>query len=200
MFAKRIALSLAAVGIGGLILSGSGLVHAQTAPEASTRGLVGQVRDLDGHSFLLTQNGTGETFNVLLDGFDASTALTTHASGGQAQFQNGAQVAVLVDGNLTAVQILVKPSRPTVLPFSGAVTTIENGTMTVVRPNGESMTVQIPSRKSAPQAGAVVMGFARASDSRGAPPVSIGLTTAEEMRSRLEGFLDEANSAASDRP
>ena len=44
------------------------------------------------------------------------------------------------------------------------------------------------------------MGFARASDSRGAPPISTGLTTAEEMRSRLEGFVDKANSAASYRP
>ncbi len=200
MFARRIALSLAAVGFGGLIFSGSGLVHAQTPSETSARGLVGQVRELNEDSFLLIQNGTGETFNVLLDGFDASTALTTHGSGGQAQFQNGAQVAVLVDDGMTAVQILVKPSRPTVLPFSGAVTSVENGTLTVVRPSGESMTVQIPSRESAPQAGAVVMGFARASDSRGAPPVSIGLTTAEEMRSRLEGFLDEANSAASHQP
>ena len=43
---------------------------------------------------------------------------------------------------------------------------------------------------------AVVMGFARASGNRGAPPVSTGLTTAEEMRGRLEGFLDEANDAA----
>ena len=199
MFARRIALSLAAVGLAGLIFSGSGLVHAQTPSETSARGLVGQVRELNEDSFLLIQNGTGETFTVLLDGFDASTALTT-PGGGQAQFQNGAQVAVLVDDGMTAVQILVKPSRPTVLPFSGAVTSVENGTMTVVRPNGESMTVQISSRKSAPQAGAVVMGFARASDSRGAPPVSIGLTTAKEMRSRLEGFIDEANSAANHRP
>ena len=200
MFARRIVLSLAAVGFGGLIFSGSGLVHAQTPSETSARGLVGQVRDLNEDSFLLTQNGTGEIFNVLLDGFDASTALTTHGSGGQEQFRDGAQVAVLVDDGMTAVQILIKPSRPTVLPFSGAVTSVENGTLTVVRPSGESMTVQISSRKSAPQAGAVVMGFAQASDSRGAPPVSIGLTTAEEMRSRLEGFIDEANSAASHRP
>ena len=175
MFARRIALSLAAVGIGGLILSGSGLVHAQTAPEASTRGLVGEIRELKVDSFSLIQNGTGEIFTVSLNGFDANAALTT-------------------------VQIQVKPSRPTVLPFSGVVTSVENGTMSVVRPSGESMTVQIPSRKSAPQAGAVVMGFARASDSRSAPAVSIGLTTAEEMRGRLEGFLDEANSAASPRP
>ncbi len=205
MFARRIALSLAAVGIGGLILSGSGLVHAQTAPEASTRGLVGEIRELKVDSFSLIQNGTGEIFTVSLNGFDANAALTTPGGltihgGGQAQFQEGAQVAVLVDGNLTAVQIQVKPSRPTVLPFSGVVTSVENGTMSVVRPSGESMTVQIPSRKSAPQAGAVVMGFARASDSRSAPAVSIGLTTAEEMRGRLEGFLDEANSAASHRP
>jgi hypothetical protein len=200
MFARRIALSLAAVGLAGLIFSGSGLVHAQTPSETSARGLVGQIRDLNEDSFLLTQNGTGETFTVFLNGFDASAALTTHGSGGRAQFQNNAQVAVLVDDGMTAVQILVKPSRPTVLPFSGAVTSVENGTLTVVRPSGESMTVQISSRKSAPQAGAVVMGFARASDSRGAPPVSIGLTTAEEMRSRLEGFIDEANSAASHRP
>ena len=205
MIARRVALSLAAVGIAGLIFSGSGLVHAQTATETPARGLVGQVRGLNGDSFLLIQNGTGEEFTVSLGGFDASTDLTTPSglnitSGGQEQLQNGAQVAILVDENLTAVQILVKPSRPTALPFSGAVTTIGNGTMTVVRPNGESMTVQIPSGESAPQAGAVVMGFARASDSRGAPPVSTGLTTAEEMRSRLEGFLDEANSAASRRP
>lgn len=198
MFARRIALSLAAAGFLGFVFSGSGLVHAQTAPESSNRGLVGQVKDLDGNSFLLIQNGTGETFTVSLNGFDATTALTT--PGGQDQFRNGAQVAVLVDGGLTAVQILVKPSRPSVQPFSGAVISVEDGMMTVVRPSGESMTVQIPSGESAPKAGAVVMGFARASDSRGAPPISTGLTTAEEMRSRLEGFVDKANSAASRRP
>ncbi len=207
MIAKRMVLSLAAAGLVSLIFSGSGLVHAQTAPETSGRGLVGEVRELNlnEESFTLIQNGTGDQFTVSLSGFDASLALTTPggfttSSGGHEKFQDGAQVAVLVDGDLTAVQILIKPSRPTVLPFSGAVTTIENGTMTVVRPSGESMTVRIPSGESAPQAGAVVMGFARASDSRGAPPVSIGLTTAEEMRSRLEGFLDEANGAASHRP
>ena len=197
MFARRIALSLAAAGFLGFVFSGSGLVHAQTAPETSNRGLVGQVQDLDGNSFLLIQNGTGETFTVSLNGFDATTALTT--PGGQDQFRNGAQVAVLVDGGLTAVQILVKPSRPSVLPFSGAVISVEDGMMTVVRPSGESMTVQISSGETAPKAGAVVMGFARASDGRGAPPISTGLTTAAEMRSRLEGFLEKANNAPNPR-
>ncbi len=136
MFARRIALSLAAVGLAGVIFSGSGLVYAQTPPESSARGLVGQVRDLDGDSFLLIQKGTGEELTVSLDGFDATTALTTPGglnttSASPEQFQNGAQVAVLVDGNLTAVQILVKPSRPTAVPFSGAVTSVENGTLTV---------------------------------------------------------------------
>ena len=126
--------------------------------------------------------------------------MTTHGSDGQEQLGVGAQVAVLVDQDSTAVQIMVKPIRPTARPFSGAVTSVEKGTMTVVRPSGETITVQIPSGENAPQAGAVVIGFARASDGRGAPPVSTGLTTAEEMRSRLEGFLDEANSAARHRP
>ena len=165
-------------------------------PEA----LVGEVGSLNVDSFLLTQNGTGDEFIVFLNDLDASTGLTTHGSGGREQFREGAQVAVLIDDEGTAVQIKVKPSRPTIQPFSGAVTTIESGTMTVVRPSGESMTVQIPSGERAPQAGAVVMGFARASDNPGAPPLSTGLTTANQMRSRLEGFLDEANSAASHRP
>ena len=200
MFAKRIVIFLAAAGLGGFLFSGSGLAHAQTAPEASTRGLVGEVGSLNVDSFLLTQNGTGDEFIVFLNDLDASTGLTTHGSGGREQFREGAQVAVLIDDEGTAVQIKVKPSRPTIQPFSGAVTTIESGTMTVVRPSGESMTVQIPSGERAPQAGAVVMGFARASDNPGAPPLSTGLTTANQMRSRLEGFLDEANSAASHRP
>lgn len=200
MVAKRIILSLAAVGLAGFIFSGSGLVHAQTNPKSSTRGLVGEVQSLNGDSFPLIQNGTGKEFNVSLSGFDASAALTTHGSDGQEQLGVGAQVAVLVDQDSTAVQIMVKPIRPTARPFSGAVTSVEKGTMTVVRPSGETITVQIPSGENAPQAGAVVIGFARASDGRGAPPVSTGLTTAEEMRSRLEGFLDEANSAARHRP
>ena len=200
MIAKRIALSLAAVGLASLTLSGSGLVHAQTDAETSTRGLVGEVQqlDVDRGSFLLIQNGTGDEFTVSLNGFDATTGLTT--PGGQDQFRDGAQVAVLVDDDLIAVKIMVKPSQPTVLPFSGAVTSVENGTLTIVRPGGETMTVQMPYGERSPQAGAVVMGFARASDSRGAPPVTTGLTTAEEMRSRLEGFLDQANSAAQNRP
>ena len=198
MFAKRIILLLAAVGFAGLILSGFGMVHAQTASETSSRGLVGEVRDLSDGSFTLIQNGTGEEFILFFDSFDAGVALTNHG-GGRAQFQDGAQVAVLVNDEFTAVQILVKPSRPSVQPFSGAVTAVENGMLTVVRPSGETLTIQIPSGERPPQTGAVVMGFARASDSRGGPPVSTGLTTAQEMRSRLEGFLEKANNAASHR-
>ena len=198
MFAKRIILLLAAVGFAGLILSGFGMVHAQTASETSSRGLVGEVRDLSDGSFTLIQNGTGEEFILFFDSFDAGVALTNHG-GGRAQFQDGAQVAVLVNDEFTAVQILVKPSRPSILPFSGAVTKVEDGMLTVVRPNGETMTIRVPSGERAPRAGAVVMGFARASDNRGAPPVSTGLTTAAEMRSRLEGFLEKANNAPNPR-
>ena len=184
MIAKRMVLSLAAAGLVSLIFSGSGLVHAQTAPETAGRGLVGEVQELNlnEESFTLIQNGTGDEFTVSLSGFDASLALTTPgdlttSSGVQEKFQDGAQVAVLVDDYFNAVQIMIKPSHPTVLPFSGAVTSVENGMLTVARPNGEIMTVQIPSGESAPQAGAVVLGFARASDSRGAPPITTGLTT-----------------------
>ena len=198
MFAKRIIFSLAAAALAGLILTGSGSVHAQTAPAAPARGLVGEVRDLYAGSFTLIQNGTGEEFILFLQDFDANAALTTPSSG-PAQFRNGAQVAVLVDDEFTAVQILVKPSRPSILPFSGAVTSVENGMLTVFRPNGETMTVRVPSGERAPRAGAVVMGFARASDSRGAPPVTTGLTTAAEMRSRLEGFLEKASNVPNPR-
>ena len=136
---------------------------------------MGEVQQLNGDSFLLVQNGTGDEFTVSLNGFDASIDLTIPSSGGQDQFRDGAQVAVLVEEDLTAVKIMVKPSQPTVLPFSGAVTSVENGTLTIVRPGGETMTVQIPSGERAPQAGAVVMGFARASGSQGSPPVTTGL-------------------------
>ena len=200
MLTRRVTLSMAAIGLAGLILFGSGMVHAQIAQESSTRGLVGEVRELDHDSFVLIQKGTGDEYTLSLDSFNASTDLTTHGSGGQEQFQDGSQVAVLVDDDLTAVKILVKPRQPTVLPISGAVASVKNGTLTVVRPNGEVVEVQIPSGEPAPQAGAVVVGFARASESRGAPPVSTGLTTAVEMRTRLEGFLDEANRAAQQRP
>ena len=71
MVAKRIILSLAAVGLAGFIFSGFGLVHAQTNPKSSTRGLVGEVQSLNGDSFPLIQNGTGKEFNVSLSGFDA---------------------------------------------------------------------------------------------------------------------------------
>ncbi len=193
MIIPRIALSVAAVGLAGLVLAGSSTAHAQSAPESNNRGLVGEVTEIREDSFTLEQKGTGEIITVSLEGFEAKSNLTIHGAADENEFAEGSQVAVLVDGDQVAKQILVKPSKPSLQAFSGAVASHEEDTMTIVRPDGESLTIQVPSGTPSPETGAVVMGFAHDAHGPGELPVGTGLTTADEMRNRLEGFLQEVS-------
>lgn len=103
----------------------------------------------------------------------------------------GAKVAVLAQssagGDLTAVQVLVKPVRPTTEPVTGAVVSRSGNTITIQRPDGTTKTVELPSGAPVPEEGDLVTAFV---PERGQASAK-GLVRAQEISQRLNAHLNE---------
>ena len=99
----------------------------------------------------------------------------------------------------TARKILVKPTKPTTPPVTGAVVSVQDGTLTIMRPDGTTKIVQLGREAGTPEVGEVVTAFAGPSSTDG-PPVAKGLVKASEVRQRLEGFLQDLATGSDDLP
>ena len=124
--------------------------------------------------------------------------------------EDGDRVAVLVEfvdpgsGELVTIarQVIVRPTPKA--PIMGAVvsiTTDENGvrTMSIMRPDGSIKVGRLGSKGQPPEVGDLVTAFqGRGGDDDGdeedGPPVIRGLVRAQEVRQRLEGFLEDLTS------
>ncbi|MBI4329052.1 MAG: hypothetical protein HY685_04205 [Chloroflexi bacterium] len=196
----------------GLMGTGLGVAYAQGEEEGARRaGLVGIVSSYNavtGALGLDVKGGpkeacsaitvTGDT-KVKTPGESAATAVA-------GTLEAGAKVAVLVerlpDGSCTAIQVVVKPVAPTSPAVIGTVVSVENGLLTITRPDGTTKTIQLPPGVTPPAVGEVVTAFARPprGGERGAPPTLTGLVRAEEVHQRLRAFLQTLASEQSTLP
>lgn len=182
--------------------NGEGDVEADA--EVDHTGVVGELVSLtadengQGEMTILTAEGEefvislGADYELKIPGQEAVTAIA-------GTFEEGARVAVLAaiaeDGSLDAVQVLVKPIAPTAPPVTGAVVSVEDGILTIMRPDGTTKTVQLPTDAGAPALGDLVTTFAPdgEEDEDGSSRVA-GLVRAEDVRNRLSGFIQDASS------
>ena len=127
--------------------------------------------------------------------------------------EEGDQVAVLVEfvdqggSELVPVarQIIVKPTpKPPIVGAVTSITTDENGvrTMTIMSPNGTTKEVRLGIKGAPPEVGDLVTAFqGRGGDEEedgDGPPIVRGLVRAQEVRERLEGFLEDLSNRAAD--
>ena len=174
--------------------------------EGKPRGFVGVVDSYAGpdppNSFVLIRQGTGEVVTIHLP---AEGLLIFKTPGRpEGMFMVNARVAVLArwDGAMwVAEKGLVKPTKPSFIPFVGVVVSQENGKLTLRLRDGEETTVTISAGDSAPAVGEVVTVFAEpVDDNDGSPAKATGLVRASEVRQRLEGFLEKANQSEGELP
>ncbi|MCH8800141.1 MAG: carboxypeptidase-like regulatory domain-containing protein [Chloroflexi bacterium] len=124
--------------------------------------------------------------------------------------EDGDRVAVLVEfvdpgsGELVTIarQVIVRPTpKPPIIGPVVSITTDENGvrTMSIMRPDGSIKVGRLGSKGQPPEVGDLVTAFqGRGGDDDGdeedGPPVIRGLVRAQEVRQRLEGFLEDLTS------
>ena len=172
------------------------------------QGYVGTFTLGEGTFTVTTKQGDEIEITIPEVGLEGITRMPgqTDPTGG---LEDGAEVAVLVEfvdggaGELIRVaeQIIVKPAPQR--PVVGAVVEIvtdEEGvrTLTIMRPDGTTKEVRLGPQGEAPEVGDLVTAFeepAPDDDNGGSredgPPVVRGLVRAEEVRQRLEGFLED---------
>ena len=114
-------------------------------------------------------------------------------------FTDGANVVILAlrdDAGWAAMWVLVKPTGLRAQPVTGAVVSVQDGVLTIMRGDGTTKTVQLGRGVAPPEVGELVTGFAGPPASGDAPdrnghPVTRGLVRASEVRRRLESFLND---------
>lgn len=185
---------LAAV-LGLLVITGVALAQEES-DSGDHRGIVGEVvvdnLDAEGMGTVVVQTAEGEEITITVGASsEVKTPGTPAVTDVAGSLGMGAQVAVLIDGGGNAIQVLVKPQRPTAPPETGAVVGIQDGILTIMRPDGSTKEVRIPEGAGAPDTGEIVTTFASETDDVG-PATATGLVRAAEVRDRLTGFLAEA--------
>ncbi len=184
-----------------------GAVSAQEGPERTRKGFVGTVSSYDegaGLLVLLIKGDQAETSTpvTLTIGPDVVIKVPGRPGVTQGTLEEGARVAVLAQmtegGDWEAIQVVVKPVKPTRPPVTGAVTSIEGRTLTITRRDGTTKTIQLGAGDTAPSVGEVVTAFAprgRGEDGGedvDGPPVATGLVRAAEVHERLNRHLQRA--------
>lgn len=158
----------------------------------------------DDSAVTLIRKGTEEPITISLGNHELKTP------GGKVagSFADGANVVILAreDGDQwVAMWVLVKPTKPTAPPVTGAVVSVQDGVLTIMRPDGTTKVVQLGRGAASPKVGEVVTAFAGPSSADGVPgadgpPVAKGLVKASEVRQRLEGFLQDLTTGSGDLP
>jgi len=177
------------------------------------QGYVGTFTSGTGAFTLTTKRGEIE-IQIPEEGLEPITRTPGQAGG---SLENGSRIAVLVEfvdqgaAELAKVaqQIIVKPAPQ--LPIVGAVvsiTTDESGarTLSIMRRDGTTKEVQLGPDADPPEIGDLVTAFRGRSLSadgeagQEGPPVVRGLVRAEEVRQRLEGFLEDLTAGVGELP
>ncbi len=87
---------------------------------------------------------------------------------------------------------LVKPEKPSFVPFTGVVTAVNDGVVTVESPDGDVQTLALPGDLGEVALGEVVTVF-----KKGSGKVT-GLVKADQVRKRLNKFLEAASNEEGD--
>lgn len=196
--------SFAAIGIStGIALISVAGASAQEAPEADDvlrKGYAGVVESYDGSSLTIKVKRIDASSPALLitDDTEIKTPGPERIAG---TLEEGARVGVLAieleDGTWEALQIMVKPIAPSVEAVSGAVVSRDGNILTIEMPNGETKEIELGSDQEVPEAGDVVTAFAKKAEREGGRPRVTGLEKADNVRERIQGFLDRVSE---DRP
>jgi hypothetical protein len=157
------------------------------------RAFVGVVDDEPGATVTLIRKGTGERVTVRLDSYE----LRTPGGPVAGSFTAGARVVILAqrDGaEWAAMWVLVKPTGLRSQPVTGALVSVQDGVLTIMRRNGTTKTLKLGRGVVPPEVGEVVTGFGGPGDDGEAqdsesPQVTKGLVKAAKVRERLERFL-----------
>lgn len=199
--------ALAALAVASVGAATAGVASAQSGSDEDTptrQGYVGVVTDSSTSTRTLSvrvKASEGGTSSPAVITFQLTDDSRVKIPGAQSKVQvsgaleAGAKVAVLgermPDGTWTAIQILVKPNKPTLPPATGSVVSVENGVMTLMLPNGKVKMIEIGEGQEAPGPGDVVTAFAPEGSDGERPPKATGLVKASEVHERLKKFLDE---------
>tara|TARA_B100000315_G_scaffold259171_1_gene313984 strand:- start:200 stop:1558 length:1359 start_codon:yes stop_codon:yes gene_type:complete len=178
---------------------GPGQGGEDTDAGKARRAFAGVVDGEPAAAVTLIRKGSGQRVTVRLDSYRVRTPGGPVAG----TFTDGANVVILArrDGaEWAALWVLVKPTGPSAQPVTGAVVSVQDGVLTIMRSNGTTKTVQLGRGVAPPEVGELVTGFAGpAADgdaqSREGHPVTKGLVRASEVRRRLEGFLNDLTAA-----
>ena len=190
----------------------------QEAEQGTRRGFVGEIIDEtedgsvvtdideDGLGVMVVLTHAGDEIVIELPEDDGSRDYDLRIPGEPAvtgvagTLEVGAQVGVLtqlVDDEWVALQVVVKPVRPTTEVVVGAVVSVETDEtgariLTIVRPDGTTKTIELGPNAAVPPEGDLVTVFSDPeSEEDGGPPVANGLVRAAEVRERLNGFLED---------
>ncbi len=197
MIKNRFAKGITAAGLGlGIALTSVLTAGAQELPDAAgelaRRGFIGTVTSYDG-STLVIDPVRAESEDVTFKVDDGTTIRMPGGPEVAGALEKGARVGVLglleEDGTWVAMQILVKPLRPSVQAITGAVVERDGRTLTIQLPNGETRVIHLGEDDDVPEPGEVVTAFERRPQFAGQKPEVTGLARASEVRARLEGFL-----------
>ena len=129
-----------------------------------------------------------EGFEVSTEGLVESPIIRTPGGPRAGAFVDGARVVVLAEETeegKVALWVLVKPVKPE-HPVQGVVTAIDGDVVTVETPEGDTETLTLPEDSGDVVPGEVVTVF------RGNSGHAKGLVRAQEVKSRLKHFLDDA--------
>lgn len=175
----------AAVAVTGL----TARAQDSTIEEAGFAGNVVSVTD----TLLVLDTASGEVSILLPADYDLRTPGSEQTAG---TLEAGARVAVLatktVEDEWEALIVLVKPIAPTIEPVTGAVVSVVDGVITIIRPDGTTITVELPPNAVGPALGQVVTVFRnRQQEIPGAVAPATGIMTAEQLRERLRLQIDK---------
>jgi len=130
----------------------------------------------------LYEQRTGELVKIILP---ENYALDTPGGLRAGTFKVGVRAVILgkpVNGNWVALSVLVKPLKPAT-PVTGVITSIKEGVVTLISPDGTAQTLTLPSNVNKVATGDLVTAFPDASGS------VRGLVKAAQLRERLTQFL-----------
>jgi hypothetical protein len=166
---------------------------AKAEERSKRRAFVGVVDGEPDATVDVIRNGTNELVTIRLEDYK----LKTPGKKAAGSFADGARVVILSqrDGEeWVAIWVMVKPQKLVNRPVVGTVVGVENGVLSIIKPDGTTDTIELPEGTEPPETGEVITLFASDGDAEGEKKgrrKAKGLVKASKIRDRLEGFLQE---------
>ena len=156
------------------------------------KAFVGEVQGEPGELVTLIQQGKGETVNIgLPEGYQDQVRTPGGPRAGT--FGDGAKVVILArwaNDRWEGMWVLVKPVKPP-QTLTGSVVSIEDGIVTIMRRNGTTKTLQLPSGVEAPAVGELVTAFPDDRPGKGGLARAKGLVNSSQVRDRLLKLIED---------